>query len=338
MLEIDGSAGGGQLVRSSLALAALTGRPVTVTTVRGARPDPGLKPQHLTAVELLAEACDAAVEGAELGSEEVTFEPSTPRGGHLEAGVGTAGSVTLVFDALLPLAVALEEPLSATVTGGTAVKWSPPLSTYGRVKLPLCRERGLSAFVERHRTGFYPAGGGRATLHLFPSTLRPLSLTARGELRGARVYSRASRDLADAAVARRQAEAAESELAGADVEVIERHAGSVAADSTGSVLTVELVYGRSRAGFDALGEPGKPAEDVASEAVEEALAFHERAGVVDRHLADQLLVPLALAGGTLHVPERTDHVETSVGLLEVFGFEPQVEPAEEGWLVAVPDR
>jgi len=337
MLEIDGGAGGGQLLRSSLSLAAVTRQPVTVTNVRGSRPEPGLKPQHLTALELLAEACDAAVEGAALGSETVTFEPSTPRGGHIEADVATAGSVTLVFDALLPLATALESPLRATVTGGTAVAWSPPLATVRHVKHPLCREVGLLTFLTRHRSGFYPAGGGQATLSLAPSSLSRLSLADRGTLRGGRIYSLASRDLAEAAVARRQADAAESALEAAGIEVLERHAGSVAAESTGSVISVELSYERSRAGFDALGEPGKPAADVASDAVDDAIAFDETDAAVDRHTADQLLVVLALAGGELAIPERTDHVEASLALLEQFGFELAVDRTADGWLVSAPE-
>lgn len=320
MLEVDGSAGGGQLLRSSVALSAVTGRAVTVTNIRGSRPDPGLKPQHLTAVEVLAEVCDATVEGAARGSEAIEFEPGDPQGGEFEAAVGTAGSLTLIFDTLLPLAVTLEEPLSVTVTGGTAVKWAPPLSTYREVKLPLCREFGLTATVERHRTGYYPAGGGVATLYLAPSSLSGLSLVGRGPLQGARVYSQSSTDLTETNVAQRQAETATRRLENAGIEVLERHITTTTADSTGSVVTIELEYAETRAGFDALGEPGKSAERVASEAVEAALDFAESAGAVDEHLADQLLVLLALAGGELSIPHRTDHVNTSLALLEQFGF------------------
>lgn len=325
MIEIDGSDGGGQLLRSSLALAAVTETPVRVHDVRGARPEPGLKAQHLTAVELLRDVCDATVEGASLGSEEVTFRPSTPTGGTLDVDVGTAGSLTLIFDAVLPIAVALDAPLSVTVTGGTEVKWSPPLSTYRQVKLPLCRRFGLFAAVERHRTGFYPAGGGEATLHLAPSELSPVEFTDRGSLRGARIYSRASHDLADNEVARRQADAARSRLSAADIDVLEHGVVSTEARSTGSAITVDLEYERGRGGFDALGEPGKPAEDVASDAVDGALAFDDGNAAVDRYLADQLLVFLAVAGGEIRVPELTDHVESSLSLLETFGFDPSVD-------------
>jgi RNA 3'-terminal phosphate cyclase (ATP) len=321
MLEVDGGDGGGQILRTALALSAVTEQSVTITDIRGDRPEPGLKPQHLTAVETLAEICDATVEGASLGSETLAFEPEPPRGGEIAVDIGTAGSVTLLFDAVLPLATTLPAPLSVTVTGGTAVKWSPPLAAHQHVKLPLCRRVGLQAALERERTGFYPAGGGEATLHLAPASLRPMTLTDRGELQGARIYSRESAGLADKEVARRQADAAQSQLEAAAVDVIESVTATAATESPGSALTVCLEFDRTRAGFDALGERGKPAEEVATEAVEGALAFRAGAAAVDRHLADQLLVFLALAGGEIAVPERTAHVETSLDLLSTFGFD-----------------
>jgi RNA 3'-terminal phosphate cyclase (ATP) len=325
MLEIDGSEGGGQILRSALALAAITGRPVRIENVRGDRPDPGLKPQHLAVVETLAEITDARVSGTTTGADEVEFEPGPPTGGDVTARIGTAGSISLLFDAVLPLAVRIDEPLSVTATGGTEVKWSPPILTYRRVKLPLCRRFGLQAAIERERTGFYPAGGGRATLHLAPSSLSPLSLVEREPFVCARVYSIASADLADSDVARRQAETAQERLADCELDVQATHTISAESDSTGSALVVGLEYENSRAAFDALGEPGRPAEDVAASAVTGAVEFRDGAGAVDRHLADQLLVFLALAGGEIRVPELTDHVTSSLALLEAFGFELEVD-------------
>lgn len=321
MLELDGSHGGGQLLRSSLALSALTETPIRLSGIRGSRPDPGLKHQHLAALETIAAVCNASVEGAALGSETVTFRPGTPTGGSLDVDVGTAGSVTLVFETLVSLASALDEPLAVTATGGTEVKWSPPLSTYRTVTLPLYRSVGLQVAIERHRTGFYPAGGGEATLHLAPSTLSPVRLTERGEFRQARVYSRESVHIAESTVAKRQADAARTALEAAGLGVGETTTATAETDSPGSAVTVALEYEHTRAGFDSLGERGKPAEDVAQEATDRARAFHETAAVVDRHVADQFLLTLALAGGTLHIPEVTDHVETSLTLLEQFGFD-----------------
>ncbi|PSP77097.1 RNA 3'-terminal phosphate cyclase [Halobacteriales archaeon QS_1_68_20] len=330
MLELDGADGGGQLVRTALALSALTGTSFEMTGIRGARSEPGLRPQHLTAVETLAAITDADVEGAEQGSESLTFEPATLRGGEYEATIGTAGSTTLLFDAVLPLAAELEEPIWVRATGGTDVKWSPPADFHRRVKLPLLRRHGLLATVDLHRRGFYPAGGGEATLHLAPSSPTSPKLTDRGPLSGARVYSVASEGLADSDVAERQADEASQLLSAADVEVVERTATYVAADSAGTALVVALECERSVAGFDALGEPGKPAEDVAADAVEAALSFRDAAGAVDAHLADQVLVPLALAGGEVAVPRVTDHVESSLDLLDAFGYDVAVEARDEG--------
>lgn len=336
MVEVDGSAGGGQILRTALTLSMLSGESVTVTDVRGDRPEPGLKAQHQTAVAVAAAVCDAAVEGAELGSEAVEFDPGVPTGGDYEAEIGTAGSLTLLFDTLLPLATVLDEPLSLSATGGTDVKWSPPLSYYRRVKLPLLREHGLAATVEPERPGFYPAGGGHATLHLWPSSVSQLALD--GGAPGsdgpqARIYSLASESLADADVADRQTDAAERELSRLDIDVVRREVTYAVADSPGSSVVVELGGDGIVAGFDACGEKGKRAEAVASDAVTDLRAFRETGAGVDEHLADQLLVFLALAGGRIVVPRLTDHVETNLAVCEAFGYDLSVEESGRGVVV-----
>lgn len=337
MLEIDGSEGGGQILRTSLALSAVTNRPITVTGIRGNRPEPGLKPQHLTGVETIAEICSAETDGVEAGAEALEFRPGSPAGGNYEAAIGTAGAVTLLFDTVLPLAATLERPLTLTATGGTEVKWAPPLSTYRAVKLALCRQFGLQAFVSRQRTGFYPAGGGAATLWLAPSRLQELSYTGRGDLLGVDVYSRESRGLADSDVARRQATTARDLLGDADLSVREEVLATAETKSPGSAITIAFEYEHTAAGFNALGEPGTPAEAVAENPARRAIQFHEGSAPLDRHHADQLLVFLALAGGSIVVPERTDHVDSSLDLLDTFGSEPTVESVEAGQSVTVTD-
>ncbi|QLH84098.1 RNA 3'-terminal phosphate cyclase [Halosimplex pelagicum] len=335
MLEVDGSDGGGQLLRSALTLSVLDDEPVEIEHVRGNRSEPGLGAQHLAAVETAAAVADAEVEGAERGSETVTFEPETVAGGRYEADIGTAGSLTLLFDTLLPLAAAIDEPVSVTATGGTDVAWSPPLAYYRAVKLPLLRQFGLAAAVELDRTGFYPAGGGRATLRLWPSELSPVGLDGPLEPTAARVYSKAATDLADAEVAERQADAATDALRGLGIETVEHRTAYVASDSPGSALVVRLdgapmgtdgsasgsaEPGRRRplAGFDAYGAPGKPVEEVASEVTDQVRRFRGGGAAVDAHLADQLLVFLAVAGGRVAIPGVSDHVATNRALLETF--------------------
>ena len=372
LLELDGAAGGGQLLRTALALSMVADRPFRMTNIRGDRPTPGLKSQHLTAVEAAAEVCDAEVEGAARGAEKLTFRPGSPTGGEresaeresrrttfdggrVEADIGTAGSITLLFDTLLPVAVGLDRPLAVAATGGTDVKWSPSMAHYRRVKLPLLREAGLLATVECDRSGFFPAGGGEATLWLAPasrSDLTELDLTAPGDLDGVRIHSKESADLADRDVAARQAASARERLrAGEDdtvsdersvpdeISVTEETRSSVGTSSPGSALAVVLDYEKTTVGFDALGEKGKPAEAVGREAAERAVEFRRRieeydstavAPAVDAHTADQLVVVLALAGGRVAIPEVTAHVRTCVDLVGEFGFEVAIEEDGDG--------
>lgn len=338
MRTVDGAHGGGQLLRTALTLSALTGEPLEMAGIRGARPEPGLRPQHLAAVDLLSQICDATVTDVEIGTESLTFEPGATEPGRYEVDVGTAGSVTLLFDAVLPLATAVDGPLVVVAEGGTDVKWSPTMAYYRRVTVPLLRQHGLHVTVSVDRRGFYPAGGGRAILSIAPSTLAPLALGSRGPVESARVVSIESADLADHAVAQRQAEAVETRLAGTDVTVVERTLGTWAADSPGSAVCVRLDGAQAVAGFDALGERGTPAEDVGRSAADDALAFLAGEAAVDRHAADQLLVFLALAGGEVHIPSETDHVATARDLLETFGFETTLDTTPTGPLLRAQGR
>lgn len=327
MLEIDGGDGGGQVVRTATALSALTGDPVRIEAVRGDRSEPGMKAQHVAAVRAVAGLCDATVEGAEPGADTLTFRPGEVRAAEVSVDVGTAGSIGLVVDAVIPLATALAEPATVTVTGGTDVAWAPPLDYLAHVKLPLFAAVGLEADLSVARRGFYPVGGGEATLTLRPSTLSPIELTERGALRRVEVHSVAAADLADAEVAERQAAAAAEEIG---------PSCPVATDATydetpcpGSVVTLAAIYERSRAGFSALGEAGKPSETVAAAAVADFDRFQAGDAAVDRHLADQLQIPLALAGGRVSAPEPTGHLETNREVIAAFGYEVDVDATDD---------
>ncbi|GAD53031.1 RNA 3'-terminal phosphate cyclase [Halarchaeum acidiphilum MH1-52-1] len=333
MRSISGADGGGQLVRSAGAFACLTGRAVEVTDVRGARETPGLKAQHVAALEALAAIADADLDGASVGSERVAIDPDAVTGGEARVEIDTAGSLCLVFDAVLPLAARLDAPFRLTATGGTDVRWAPPLDYLRGVKLPLLREYGLDASLSCDRRGFYPAGGGEATLTLRPSELDPLAIPARGSLSGIDVRSVASGALADADVAERQADAARESLGERDAPV-EASVTYVETTSPGSVITLAADYVEARAGFSALGERGTPAEDVAEEALAAFEAFDESAASVDAHLADQLLPFAALAGGEYVAPRRSAHLETHADLLCAFGFDVAVS-VEEGGTVRV---
>ena len=330
MLDLDGSGGGGQLFRSALALSTLTETPIEMHEIRGDRPEPGLRPQHLAVLETLTAITDASVEGCELGAETVSFEPGTPTGGRYEATIETAGSVTLLFDAILPLASTLDRPLQVAATGGTSVAWSPSMPWYRRVKLPVLRRAGLPAAVDCHRSGFYPAGGGRATLSLAPADLPTIDRHDRGARKRTRVHSTATADLAESDVAERQADQACDRLQERGIDVTERLTQSVEADSTGSVVLVGFAYEHGVIGAESLGEPGKPAEAVADDAVAAAIADHASGAAVDSHLADQLIPWLAIAGGSVTIPRVTEHVRTHCDLVEQFGYDVRIEAQADG--------
>jgi RNA 3'-phosphate cyclase len=295
MLTLDGSQGegGGQIVRTALALAAAARRPVRITRLRARRPRPGLQPQHLAVVRALAAVADAEVAGAALDSTEVTFVPRGLRPGEYRIDVGaekgSAGAVTLVFQAmLLPLALA-GGPSRVTLVGGTHVPWSPPFPYLADTFVPAVSEAGVRARVTLRRWGWYPAGGGELLAEVEPAgRARGLAWTTPppATIRGLSAVSRLPRSIAE-----RQARRAQERLAGAGL------AADIAVEEDGTARgpgTIVYLGIQGRAGFSALGRRGVPAEHVADEAVEAYLAFRAGGAAIDEHLADQLVPFLAL--------------------------------------------
>ena len=329
-LAVDAADGGGQLLRTAVTLSCLTARPVELTGVRAARPNPGLRPQHVACVEAARALTGAAVTGCEEGAETLTFAPGDQPRGDVSVDVGSAGSIALVFDTVYPLAVALDAPSSVAVSGGTDVEWAPTFDWYRRVKLPLLARSGVAVDAALGRRGFYPAGGGRATLTVAPSSLQPLALGERGDV-VATVHAVASDDLADADVCARAVRRLRQRLSLPTVEATTAYADT---DSPGFALAVSVV-GEGRAGFDALGERGVPAEEVADGDVDDVHGWLDGSGAVDAHLADQLVVPLALAGGVVRIPRLTSHVRTSLALVERFGVDVERRAGDESVVLAV---
>lgn len=321
---LDGSAGGGQLVRTALTLSAVTDEPFRMRHVRRARSNPGLQAQHCAAVEAVAAACNAETDNVEVGAEEFSFEPNAldeeDEQQQVSVEVGTAGSVPLVFDALLPLGVALDEPFTAHLEGGTDAMWAPPFDYFQHVKFPLLEDHGVEATVSLKRRGFYPRGGGKASLVVNPFSVSPIELTERGERTSLTVRSVAEESLEEDDVAQRQADAVVESVGDAEQSV-----SYAEADSPGSAVVIDAEYEHSRAGFAVLGERGKPAEEVGEEAAEALEAFEAGNAAVDEHLADQLIPYLALGGGEVRAPRVTDHIETCVGLVEEFGYDVTIE-------------
>lgn len=320
-VRIDGSEGegGGQLLRTSLTLSMLTGRRFEIVNLRAGRKKPGLRPQHLTCVRASAKICSAAVEGAEIGSRAVRFEPGSVRPGTYSFDIGTAGSTSLVLQTLcLPLALAPRRSI-VTLTGGTHVPFAPTYHFIERQWAALLRRVGIEVEVHLIRAGYYPAGGGEVRATVRPATsVAPLVLGPRGELERLEGLSTVSN--LDRSIAQRQRARALQRLEAAGLS-----AGIELADlpspGKGTMLMLLAEFGGGgRACYTALGAPGKRAERVAEEACDAFLAFLESRGAVDAFAADQLLLPLAVASGPSEfpVPAVTSHLVTNARVIERF--------------------
>lgn len=323
LISLDGSQGegGGQIVRTALALSAVTGQGFEITRIRAGRTVPGLRPQHLAAVRAATLACGARVGGAFDGSPDLRFEPGPIAAGDFRFEIATAGAATLVLQTvLLPLATA-GQPSRVEVTGGTHVPASPSFHYLDRHWRAVVARLGVAMSLTLTRAGFYPPGGGEARADI-QTWARPasLSLETRGALVAIQGTSGSSRLTGD--VARRQRDAAQSVLwerrrIEAAWEVVD-----VAAASPGSFLLLEAVFEEGRAAFGFLGQRGVRAEVVGDRAGRTLLKFLDGEGAVDPHLADQLGVPLALSGGGGRVTtsEVTSHLETVAGVIAQFGI------------------
>jgi RNA 3'-terminal phosphate cyclase (ATP) len=344
-LVIDGSygEGGGQILRTSLALAAIIGRPLRIEKIRAGRKAPGLAAQHLTAVHAVAAVCHARVRGDALGSQTLVFEPGgAPLANSYlfdvaeEREGGSAGATTLVLHAVLPPlamlayapdpsidpALGLKGDSAVSIRGGTHVSWSPPFDYARDVWLPTLARMGVRGNLDLLHWGWYPAGQGeiRAGLaSLRPGQrLSPLNLVERGALR--RVWGRAVAANLPSHIPQRMADRARSLLsaAGIDARIDPQRVRAVSAGA-GIFLTAE--YEHARAGFSALGTKGKASEAVAEEAVAALLAHRDSGAALDEHLADQLMLPMARASGrsSFSTERISRHLTTNAWVVEQFG-------------------
>jgi RNA 3'-terminal phosphate cyclase (ATP) len=319
MLTIDGSygEGGGQILRTALALSAVLDRPVLIDKIRAGRRNPGLQAQHLAGVKALAEITRAEVDGATIGSISLRFVPTQIAHGAYRWDVGTAGAISLVLQAILvPLAFA---PAASriTITGGTHVPWSPPFPYVEQVLLPMLHVMGLGASLRLGRWGFYPKGGGMVEGTIEPSKLQPLTLTHRGSL--TEIVGLSAVAGLPMGIAERQRARALARLNALGVPC-RIETSSVQAPSPGTILFLLIRCEGGRAGFSSLGERGKPAERVSDEACDQVFAYLEREGVADPYLADQLLLPMALAPGasSMTTTRVTEHLLTNQWVVEQF--------------------
>lgn len=326
MLTLSGQNGGGQILRSSLSLSMLTGQPFRLTKIRGARPKPGLARQHLTCVKAAVEICGGAVDGAEVGSTEIVFHPGRVETGDYHFAIGTAGSTTLLAQTLLPALWQAEGPSTLTLEGGTHNPMAPPMDYLIRVYLPLLKRMGVTIKASLERYGFVPAGGGRIHLEI-PGGQQPapLNLLERGEELERRIHCLNA--LVPPEVARKETRVLCRELGWPENTIFVESPGN--ADCPGNVLAAEVAFSGVVERVTSFGAYGKPSKRVAGEVARMMKNYLDCGAVVGRHLADQILIPMALArGGKFHTSALSNHVKTNGEVIGTFlpvhfQFEPE---------------
>jgi RNA 3'-terminal phosphate cyclase (ATP) len=323
LFEIDGSqkSGSGTILRLAVALSAATNEPLHIFNIRQNRPQQGLKPQHLEAVLTAAKLCNAEVKGATLGSKELWFKPHEIKGGNVEAKIGTAGSISMLIMAALPICVFAKKPVRLHVTkGGTETAYAPTINYLRNVLLPALKQMGLEANITVHKYGYYPKGMGEATLTVTPpAPLQPINLNNFGKLKTVKGISVCT-FLADRRVAERQAKAAQTYLQEkgytTDIQVVNDQSNPFQKGS--SIALWAETDTNAKIGADAIGELRKTSEAVGRKAAEKLHAELAVKPAVDVHLTDILVPYMALAEGTSSVLTRkvSEHLETNIWLVE----------------------
>ena len=317
MITIDGSygEGGGQILRTSLALSLVTGKPFSIHNIRAGRKKPGLMRQHLTAVNAAAEIGLAAIEGNRIGSQAFTFEPEMIKPGNYHFAIGSAGSCTLVFQTILPALLIAGEPSEIILEGGTHNPFAPTFDFLEKAFLPVINRMGSRVDAILEKPGFYPAGGGRFKVSISPAGLNRIDLLERGNI----IHKTARASVANLPV----------KIANRELKVIREKlewSGELLkavnvenSQGPGNILTVEIESDNITEVFTGFGEKGISAEKVAKravKAVQEYLAFNVPVG---RYLADQLLIPMALAGGgKFRTFSPTQHTTTNAEIIKKF--------------------
>ncbi|GBC68701.1 RNA 3'-terminal phosphate cyclase [archaeon HR01] len=318
MIELDGSIGegGGQVLRVSIALSAILSKPIHIYNIRKKRSNPGLRPQHISAVKSVAEACNGSVQGLHVGSTEIIFTPGYLEGGELRIDTGTAGSITLVLQSLLPVLSFSSKPSSFHLIGGTNNPMAPPVEYLEKVLLPLLSKMGVRCGIELVRRGFYPRGGGVVRGWVEPvHSLSPLEEVERRDI--GRVYGLSYTCRLPSHVSERMASSAEKSLSNKGfVASIEREAlmPNHPKCSTDPGAGIILVADGAYLGADRLGAPGLPAEEVGAGAAKQLIEEIESNAAIDRHAADMLVIWVSLAEGRSRysVSTLTSHTLTSV--------------------------
>lgn len=317
MKIIDGSQGegGGQILRSTLALSMYTGTPVKITNIRAGRRKPGLLRQHLTCALAAQEICGAQVEGAELGSTQLIFEPGDIRSGDYEFAIGTAGSTCLVFQTVLPALLKADTVSTLKLSGGTHNMMAPSFDFIKHSFLPALQLMGIEMTAELIAYGFQPAGGGEWMATIKPAaTVLPLQLPERGEIVSCQAV--VTQSGIDRRVAERELAVVQKKLGFTDAERVINAVESVGA---GNILSVRLSYADVTEVIESIGQRGVRAERVAGQAVADVTRYLQSGVAVGEHLCDQLLLPMALGnGGRFTTLKPTLHTTTNCTVIKEF--------------------
>lgn len=318
MIQLDGSLGegGGQVLRSALSLSMVTGQPFRIAHIRARRPKPGLMRQHLVAVQAAALICGAQLEGAVLGSQELYFAPGAIMGGDYQFAIGSAGSCTLVLQTVLPALLHADARSSVRISGGTHNPMAPPAHFLQRAYAKVMAQMGFEFEIEMERIGFFPAGGGVLVARVQPCTqLRPLTLMARGD----RLAGYAESLIAGVPlnVARRELECVGAGMGWTEPNLKVR--GFPGEQGPGNVLLLTLEHEFATEVFASFGQKAVAAEEVAKQLLKQVRAFLASGAAVGEHLADQLLLPMALAGGgSFTASHISQHTLTNASVIERF--------------------
>ncbi len=323
LITIDGSQGegGGQIVRSSLALSLLTGKPFSIVKIRAGRKKPGLALQHLTAVRAAARVGNAELTGDEIGSREITFRPNDFLGGHFEFPIQTAGSSTLVLQTILPPLMLASGESSVTITGGTHIMMAPPYDFIVKSYLSQVQKLGPRFNAELAAYGFYPVGGGKIKIGIQPaSSLGRLEITERGKLlhrKATAIVSRLPRHIAEREIRKLQSRSGWQPKCFEIIE-IEEPVGP------GNVVLIELAYENVTEVFTGFGKQGLRAEQVADQAWRQVKKYLNSEWPIGEHLADQLMLPLGIGahfgtgGGRFLTGPLSQHSKTHIDILKTF--------------------
>lgn len=321
MIEIDGSylEGGGQIIRTAVALSAITQKSIHIFNIRKGREKPGLRPQHLAGIRAAAKICDATAEGLNLKSMEIIFKPEKIKGGTLTIDTKTAGSVTLILQALVLIGIFAKTPLNLTIRGGTAVPFSPTIEYFQHVLCFFLEKMGVNVFIETKKHGFYPKGGGEALVKIKPSKIQNINLIDRGELQKIDVLSIASHHLRQSRVAERMIDGFKKILS--DVNTKFEYVDTF---SPGCFMRSHAHFESGKLGADALGKRGKRAEDVGMDAARELKSTIDTGTPIDPWMVDQIIPYMALSAdqakaiSKIKIPQLTKHAETNIWVVKKF--------------------